>query len=174
MAKIEKSLESGPQLFFNFTWKYVPQLFLGAPQAEKVTLSPIIPNRKSCDTSQNFPRGHTKFLAWSECLGQLKNPSCAWGTVWRVADVVDSRVLKYPKCLYKYICSDLQIIVYHIPCGENLTWQYWLQLSSIAAPGPLCIIWTAKIKPKLKFYIGPQFRFKQRKYQVKWEIGFCT
>ena len=53
MAKIEKSLESGPQLF-------VPQLFLGAPQAEKVTLSPIIPNRKSCDTSKNFPRDHTK------------------------------------------------------------------------------------------------------------------
>ena len=37
-----------------------------------MTLSPIIPNRKSCDTSQNFPRGHTKFLAWSECLGQIK------------------------------------------------------------------------------------------------------
>ena len=73
--------KNGPQLFFNFTWKYVPQLFLGGPHAEKVTLSPIIPNRKSCDTSQNFPRGHTKFLAWSECLGQLKNPSCAWGTV---------------------------------------------------------------------------------------------
>ena len=27
MAKIEKSLKSGPQLFFNFTWKYAPQFF---------------------------------------------------------------------------------------------------------------------------------------------------
>ena len=39
MAKIEKSEESGPQLFFNFTWKYVPQLFLGTPRAEKMTFS---------------------------------------------------------------------------------------------------------------------------------------
>ena len=39
MAKIEESEESGPQLFFDFTWKYVPQLFLGAPWAEKMTFS---------------------------------------------------------------------------------------------------------------------------------------
>ena len=39
MAKIKKSEESGPQLFFNFTWKYVPQLFLGTPRAEKMTFS---------------------------------------------------------------------------------------------------------------------------------------
>ena len=48
------------------------QLFLGAPWAEKVTLSPKIPKGKSCDTSQNFPTGHTKFLAWSERLIQKK------------------------------------------------------------------------------------------------------
>ena len=39
MAKIEKSIESGPQLFFDFTWKYVPRLFLVAPWAEKMTIS---------------------------------------------------------------------------------------------------------------------------------------
>ena len=39
MAKIEKSEESGPQLFFNFTWKYVSQLFLRPPWAEKMTFS---------------------------------------------------------------------------------------------------------------------------------------
>ena len=39
MAKIEKSEESGPQLFFDFTCNYVPQLFLGGPWAEKMTLS---------------------------------------------------------------------------------------------------------------------------------------
>ena len=39
MAKIEKSEESGPQLFFDFTWNYVPQLFLGPPRAEKMTFS---------------------------------------------------------------------------------------------------------------------------------------
>ena len=39
MAKIEKSVESGPQLFFDFTWKYVPRLFLVAPWAEKMTIS---------------------------------------------------------------------------------------------------------------------------------------
>ena len=38
-AKIKKSEESGPNFFYNFTWKYVPQLFLGAPWAEKMTLS---------------------------------------------------------------------------------------------------------------------------------------
>ena len=31
-----------------------------------------------------FPWGNTKFLAWSEYLGQLKNPTCASGTVWYV------------------------------------------------------------------------------------------
>ena len=66
-AKIEKSEESG----------LVPQLFLGAPWAENVTLSPKIPKGKSCDTSQNFPTGHTKFLAWSECLIQKKSPGSA-------------------------------------------------------------------------------------------------
>ena len=97
MAKIKKSLESRPQLFFNFTCKCVPQLFLGAPQAEKVTLSQKIPNRKSCDTSQNFSRGPTKFLAWSECLWQKKNSticlrtsvpylSCQCCFPWVVAD----------------------------------------------------------------------------------------
>ena len=73
MAKIEKSLESGPQLFFNFTWKYVPQLFLGAPQAEIVTLSLIIPNRKSCDTYKNFPRGRSyKIFGMVGMLGTIK------------------------------------------------------------------------------------------------------
>ena len=81
MAKIEKREESGPPLFFNFTWKYVPRLFLGGPWAEKVTLSPKIPKGKSCDTPQNFPMGHTKFLSWSERLWHFKNPTCAWCTV---------------------------------------------------------------------------------------------
>ena len=40
MAKIEKSEESRPQLFFDFTWKYVPQLFLWPLGAEKMTFSP--------------------------------------------------------------------------------------------------------------------------------------
>ena len=40
MAKIEKSEESGPHLFFDITLNYVPQLFLGAPWAEKMTFSP--------------------------------------------------------------------------------------------------------------------------------------
>ena len=39
MAKIEKGRESGPQLFFDFTWKYIPQLYLGNPWAEKITFS---------------------------------------------------------------------------------------------------------------------------------------
>ena len=39
MAKIKKSEESEPQLFFNFTCKYVPQLFLGNPWSEKMTFS---------------------------------------------------------------------------------------------------------------------------------------
>ena len=39
MAKIKKSEESRPQLFFNFTWKYVIKLFLRAPWAEKMTFS---------------------------------------------------------------------------------------------------------------------------------------
>ena len=39
MAQIEKSEESGPQLFFDFTWNYVPKLFLGPPRAEKMTFS---------------------------------------------------------------------------------------------------------------------------------------
>ena len=39
MAKIEKSEESWPQLFFDFTYKKVPQLFPGAPWAEKMTFS---------------------------------------------------------------------------------------------------------------------------------------
>ena len=38
-AKIKKSEENGPNLIFNFTWKYVPELFLWAPGAEKMTLS---------------------------------------------------------------------------------------------------------------------------------------
>ena len=38
-AKIEKSEESDPSLFFDFTWKYVTQLFFGDPVAEKETLS---------------------------------------------------------------------------------------------------------------------------------------
>ena len=46
-----------------------------------MVLSLDFPNRKSCDTSQNFPMGHTKFLAWLEYSGQLKNPTCASGTV---------------------------------------------------------------------------------------------
>ena len=37
-----------------------------------MTLSPKFPKGKSCDTSQNFPRGQTKFLAWSERLIQKK------------------------------------------------------------------------------------------------------
>ena len=36
--------------------------FLSPKKAQK------IPNRKICDTSQKFPRGHTEYLAWSECL----------------------------------------------------------------------------------------------------------
>ena len=67
MAKIEKISESGPKLFFDFTRK-CPPTFFGAPWAEKVTLSQKIPMKKSCDTSQNFPTGHTKFLAGSERL----------------------------------------------------------------------------------------------------------
>ena len=54
-------------------------------------------NRKSCDTSQNFSRGPTKFLAWSECLWQKKNSticlrtsvpylSCQCCFPWVVAD----------------------------------------------------------------------------------------
>ena len=39
MAKIKKSEESGPNLFFDFTLKYVSQLFLGAPWAVKMTFS---------------------------------------------------------------------------------------------------------------------------------------
>ena len=38
-AEIKKSEESGLNFFFDFTWKYVPQLFWGAPWAEKMTLS---------------------------------------------------------------------------------------------------------------------------------------
>ena len=53
------------------------KLFLRAPWAEKVTLSPEFPKGKSCDTSQNFPRGQAKFLAWSECLIQKKSPGPA-------------------------------------------------------------------------------------------------
>ena len=45
MAKIEKSLESGPQFIFQF-YMYVPQLFLGAPQVEKMAFSPIILTEK--------------------------------------------------------------------------------------------------------------------------------
>ena len=39
MAKIEKSEESGPHLIFDFTLNYAPQLFWGAPWAEKMTFS---------------------------------------------------------------------------------------------------------------------------------------
>ena len=45
---------------------------------------PKIPKRKSCDTSQKFPRGHTEYLAWSECLWQKSNPTSAWGPVWTI------------------------------------------------------------------------------------------
>ena len=38
----------------------------------KKWIFPKLPNRKSCDTSQNFPRGHREFLAWfSFLLGHL-------------------------------------------------------------------------------------------------------
>ena len=39
MTKIEKSEKSRPQLFFDFIQKYVSQLFLGTPWAEKMTFS---------------------------------------------------------------------------------------------------------------------------------------
>ena len=38
-AEIKKSEESGPNFFFDFTLKHVPQVFFGPPWAEKMTLS---------------------------------------------------------------------------------------------------------------------------------------
>ena len=40
---------------------YIPNQFL-APKNTKSWIFLKIPNRKSCDISQNIPRGHTKFL----------------------------------------------------------------------------------------------------------------
>ena len=70
--------------YFSILHKNMTPIFSGGPWAEKMILSLDFPNRKSCNTSQNFPRGHTKFLAWSEYLGQLKNPTCASGTVCNI------------------------------------------------------------------------------------------
>ena len=49
---------------------------------------PKIPKRKSCDTSQKFPRGHMEYLAWSECLWQKNNPTSAWGPVCFTNDLM--------------------------------------------------------------------------------------
>ena len=87
-AKIKKSEESGSHLFFNFTWKYVPQLFLGAPWSEKMTFSL---KTGLVWFGWHFPLAQ----GWSLIIGTCVKPwvqfsSCEeWRGLWFVTWVLD-------------------------------------------------------------------------------------
>ena len=65
MAEIEKSEESGPHLFFEFTYKYVPKLFLGPPWAEK-------PSTFCADALT------TSYEAWMTQQGETSSHNYTW------------------------------------------------------------------------------------------------
>ena len=84
MAKIEKSEESGPHLFFDFTWNHVPQLFLGAPWAEKMTFSQKTGHVWFGDTFFLNPWCLTVNLPYWSPLGPLSKLFCGSRPMWMV------------------------------------------------------------------------------------------
>ena len=104
MAKIEKSEESGPQLFFDFTWNYVPKLFLGPPRAEKMTFSQKTGHVWFGDTYFLNPWCLMVNLPYWSPLGTSLKLFCTSRPMWRCLNIARLKPMMHQVVMWSKYC----------------------------------------------------------------------
>ena len=80
----QKKWKKRTLIIFQFCINICPPTFSGSPLGWVSDIISKNSQGKKLRHISKFSTGHTKFLAWSECLIQKKSPRSAWGTVWNM------------------------------------------------------------------------------------------